>query len=102
MTIRLAAFTTPLLLVFALSGCVAFVESDEEEPVLKPECPKGQVWDSNQQKCLKQNSSLVPDADRTDYAYRPQEQLQQIKSIYGSICEEYQDLAAAFNDSSKT
>jgi hypothetical protein len=32
-----------------------------------------------------------------------QEQLQQIKSICGStICEEYQDLAEAINDSSKT
>ncbi|VVO26205.1 tetratricopeptide repeat protein [Pseudomonas fluorescens] len=177
MNIRLAAFTTPLLLAFALSSSLAFAEGDEEKPVNKPECPKGQVWDSKQQKCLMQNSSLVPDADRTDYAYRlakdgryaealalldtlqqpntakalnyrgyatrklgrtdegigyylqavkldpqyaqvreylgeayvltgrldlAQEQLQQIKSICGSSCEEYQDLAAAINDSSKT
>jgi hypothetical protein len=31
-----------------------------------------------------------------------QEQLQQIKSICGTSCEEYQDLAQAINDSSKT
>jgi Flp pilus assembly protein TadD len=31
-----------------------------------------------------------------------QEQLQQIKSICGMSCEEYQDLAEAINDSSKT
>ena len=31
-----------------------------------------------------------------------QEQLQQIKSICGTSCEEYQDLAEAINDSSKT
>ena len=177
MNIRLAAFATPLLLAFALSGSLAFAEGDEEEPVQKPECPKGQVWDSKQQRCLKQTSSLVPDADRTDYAYRlakdgryaealalldtlkqpntakalnyrgyatrklgrtdegigyylqavkldpqyaqvreylgeayvikgrldlAQEQLQQIKSICGSSCEEYRDLAEAINDSSKT
>ncbi|HCS42809.1 MAG TPA: hypothetical protein DIW52_08285 [Pseudomonas sp.] len=176
MNIRFVAFTTPLLLVFALSGSLAFANGDEEEPA-KPNCPKGQVWDSKQQKCLMQNSSLVPDADRTDYAYRlardgryeealalldtleqpntakalnyrgyatrklgrtdegigyylqsvkldpqyaqvreylgeayvikgrldlAQEQLQQIKSICGSSCEEYRDLAEAINDSSKT
>jgi hypothetical protein len=31
-----------------------------------------------------------------------QEQLQHIKSICGSTCEEYQDLAEAIHDSSKT
>jgi hypothetical protein len=102
MNIRFAAFTTPLLLVFALSGSLAFAEGDEEEPA-KPNCPKGQVWDSKQQKCLMQDSSLVPDADRTDYANRDlAQELQQITSIGGSTCEEYQHLAAAINDSSKT
>ena len=69
MNIRFAVFTAPLLLAVALSGSLAFANGDEEEPA-KPNCPKGQVWDSKQQKCLMQTSSLVPDADRTDYAYR--------------------------------
>jgi Flp pilus assembly protein TadD len=170
------AWCTPLLLVAALSSSFAFANGDEEEPA-KPNCPKGQVWDSKQQKCLMQNSSLLPDADRADYAYRlakdgryeealalldtlkepntakalnyrgyatrklgrtdegigyylqsvkldpqyaqvreylgeayvikgrldlAQEQLQEIKSICGNTCEEYQDLAEAINGSSKT
>lgn len=176
MNTRLAWCCTPLLLAVALSGSLAFANGDEEEPA-KPNCPKGQVWDSKQQKCLMQNSSLLPDADRTDYAYRlakdgryeealalldtlkepntakalnyrgyatrklgrtdegigyylqsvkldpqyaqvreylgeayvikgrldlAQEQLQEIKSICGNTCEEYQDLAEAINGSSKT
>ena len=93
MNIRFAAFTTPLLLAFALSCSLAFAEVDEEEPVKKPNCPKGQVWDSKQQKCLMQNSSLVPDADRTDYANR---------LAKDGRYAQYQDLATAINDSSKT
>jgi tetratricopeptide (TPR) repeat protein len=176
MTLRFAVFTTPLLLTAVLSGSLAWAHGDVEEPA-KPNCPKGQVWDSKQQKCLRQTNNLVPDADRTDYAFRlakdgryeealalldtlkepntakalnyrgyatrklgrtdegigyylqsvkldpqyaqvreylgeayvikgrldlAQEQLQRIKSICGSTCEEYQDLAEAINDSSKT
>lgn len=176
MNSRFAVFTAPLLLAVALSSSLAMANGDEEEPA-KPNCPKGQVWDSKSQKCVMQTSSLVPDGDRTDYAYRlakdgryeealalldtlknpntakalnyrgyatrklgrtdegigyylksvkldpqyaqvreylgeayvikdrldlAQEQLQQIKSICGSTCEEYQDLAEAIHDSSKT
>ncbi|NMZ81737.1 tetratricopeptide repeat protein [Pseudomonas mandelii] len=176
MTIRFAVFTAPLLLAVALSGSLALADGDDDTPA-KPNCPKGQVFDTKSQKCVMQTSSLVPDADRTDYAYRlakdgryeealalldtlknpntakalnyrgyatrklgrtdegigyylqsvkldphyaqvreylgeayvikgrldlAQEQLQQIKSICGSTCEEYQDLAEAINDSSKT
>ena len=176
MTIRFAVFTAPLLLAVAFSSSLAFANGDDEEPA-KPNCPKGQVWDSKQQKCLRQTNNLVPDADRTDYAFRlakdgryeealalldtlkepntakalnyrgyatrklgrtdegigyylqsvkldpqyaqvreylgeayvikgrldlAQEQLQHIKSICGSTCEEYQDLAEAINGSSKT
>lgn len=176
MNIRFAAVTTPLLLTLALCGSLAFADGDEEEPA-KPNCPKGQVWDSKSQRCVMQTSSLVPDADRTDYAYRlardgryeealalldtlkepntakalnyrgyatrklgrtdegigyylqsvkldpqyaqvreylgeayvikgrldlAQEQLRQIQSICGNNCEEYQDLAEAIADSSKT
>lgn len=176
MNISLAAFTAPLLLAVALSGSLALANGEDDAPA-KPNCPKGQVFDTKSQKCVMQTSSLVPDADRTDYAYRlakdgryeealalldtlknpntakalnyrgyatrklgrtdegigyylqsvkldpryaqvreylgeayvikgrldlAQEQLQQIKSICGSTCEEYQDLAEAINDSSKT
>jgi Flp pilus assembly protein TadD len=176
MTIRFAVFTAPLLLAVALSGSLALANGEDDAPA-KPNCPKGQVFDTKSQKCIMQTSSLVPDADRTDYAYRlakdgryeealalldtlknpntakalnyrgyatrklgrtdegigyylqsvkldpqyaqvreylgeayvikgrldlAQEQLQQIKSICGSTCEEYQDLVEAINDSSKT
>ncbi|AWM92430.1 hypothetical protein DJ564_17190 [Pseudomonas sp. 31-12] len=177
MNIRLAVFAAaPLLLAVALSGSLALADGDDDAPA-KPNCPKGQVFDTKSQKCMMQTSRLVPDADRTDYAYRlardgryeealalldtlknpntakalnyrgyatrklgrtdegigyylqsvkldpryaqvreylgeayvikgrldlAQEQLQQIKSICGSTCEEYQDLAEAINDSSKT
>ncbi|MGE8186175.1 tetratricopeptide repeat protein [Pseudomonas sp. NPDC086278] len=176
MTIRFAVLTAPLLLAVALSGSLAMANGEDDAPA-KPNCPKGQVFDTKSQKCVMQTSSLVPDADRTDYAYRlakdgryeealalldtlknpntakalnyrgyatrklgrtdegigyylqsvkldpqyaqvreylgeayvikgrldlAQEQLQEIKSICGNTCEEYQDLAEAINDSSKT
>ncbi|TWC59758.1 tetratricopeptide repeat protein [Pseudomonas sp. SJZ080] len=176
MNSRFAVFTAPLLLAATLSSALALANGDDEEPA-KPNCPKGQVWDRKSQKCVMQTSSLVPDADRTDYAYRlardgryeealalldtlknpntakalnyrgyatrklgrtdegigyylqsvkldpqyaqvreylgeayvikgrldlAQEQLQQIKSICGNTCEEYQDLAEAIHDSLKT
>lgn len=178
MNTRLAVLTVQLLLAVALSSSLALANGGDDDAPARPNCPKGQVFDSRSQKCLKQTSSLVPDADRTDYAYRlakdgryeealalldtlkqpntamalnyrgyatrklgrtdegigyylqsvkldphyaqvreylgeayvvkgrldlAQEQLQQIKSICGSTtCEEYQDLAEAINDSSKT
>lgn len=176
MNIRLAVFTTQLLLAVVLTSTLALANGEDDAPA-KPNCPKGQVFDTKSQKCVLQTSSLAPDADRTDYAYRlakdgryeealalldtlknpntakalnyrgyatrklgrtdegigyylqsvkldpqyaqvreylgeayvikgrldlAQEQLQQIKSICGSACEEYQDLAEAINDSSKT
>ncbi|MGF0237848.1 tetratricopeptide repeat protein [Rhodococcus sp. IEGM1300] len=176
MNTRFAVYTAPLLLAVALSSSLALANGDDDAPA-KPNCPKGQVFDTKTQKCVMQTSSLVPDADRTDYAYRlakdgryeealalldtlknpntakalnyrgyatrklgrtdegigyylqsvkldpqyaqvreylgeayvikgrmdlAQEQLQRIKSICGSTCEEYQDLAEAINDSSKT
>lgn len=176
MNSRLAVFTAPLLLAIALSSSLALAHGDDDAPA-KPNCPKGQVFDTKSQKCVLQTSSLVPDADRTDYAYRlakdgryeealslldtlkepntakalnyrgyatrklgrtdegigyylqsvkldpqyaqvreylgeayvvkgrldlAQEQLQHIKSICGNTCEEYQDLAEAIHESSKT
>lgn len=35
----------------------------------KPNCPKGQVYNSKTNTCASQQSSLTPDEDRTDYAY---------------------------------
>lgn len=70
MTIRPVMFAAPLLLVAAMSSQLVVASGDEKDPVQKPECPKGQVWDSKTQKCVLQTSSLLPDADRTIYAYR--------------------------------
>ena len=36
----------------------------------KPTCPKGQMYDTKTRGCVSQESSLTPDSDRTDYAYR--------------------------------
>ncbi|WP_460123453.1 tetratricopeptide repeat protein [Pseudomonas sp. S2_C03] len=69
MNVRLAVFTTQLLLAVALCSTLALANGDDNEPA-KPNCPKGQVWDSKSQRCVLQTSRLVPDADRTDYAYR--------------------------------
>lgn len=70
MTIRPVMFAAPLLLVAAMSSQVVVASGGEKDPVQKPECPKGQVWDSKTQKCVLQTSSLLPDADRNIYAYR--------------------------------
>ncbi|GLH36454.1 hypothetical protein [Pseudomonas moraviensis] len=70
MTIRPVMFAAPLLLVAAMSSQVVVASGGEKDPVQKPECPKGQVWDSKTQKCVLQTSSLLPGADRTIYAYR--------------------------------
>ena len=180
MNTRLAIFTTPLLLAgclaAALSSSLVMAHGDESAPA-KPNCPKGKVWDTRSKGCVDQQSSLTPDADRTDYAFRlardgryeealalldtlkqpntakalnyrgyatrklgrtdegigyylqsvkldphyaqvreylgeayvikgrldlAQEQLQSIKSICSTTCEEYKDLAEAIADSSKT
>ena len=176
MNCRFSIFAAPLALFVALSSTLALANGEEDTPA-KPQCPKGQVFDSKARKCVLQTSKRVPDADRTDYAYQlakdgryeealalldtlqqpntakalnyrgyatrklgrtdegigyylqsvkldPQyakvreylgeayvikgrldlakEQLQRIESICGNSCEEYQDLAEAINDSSKT
>ena len=33
------------------------------------DCPRGEVWDSRAQKCVKQQGSVLPDKVLTDYAY---------------------------------
>ncbi|VVP83852.1 hypothetical protein PS918_02576 [Pseudomonas fluorescens] len=174
---RHSIFTAPLVLAVVLSGSHAWANGEEDTPA-RPQCPRDQVFDTKAQRCVKQTSKALSDADRTDYAYQlakdgryeealalldtleqpdtakalnyrgyatrklgrtdegiafylqsvkldphyakvreylgeayvvkgrldlAQEQLQQIKSICGSTtCEEYQDLAEAINDSSKT
>ena len=60
MTIRSVMFAAPLLLAAALSSQSALAASNEENPVQKPECPKGQVWDSKTQQCVLQTSTLLP------------------------------------------
>jgi Flp pilus assembly protein TadD len=72
MNIRFAVLTPPLLLAVALSGSLALANGgggDDDAPI-RPNCPKGQVFDSKSKRCVRQTSSLVPDEDRTNYAYR--------------------------------
>ncbi|VVO72175.1 tetratricopeptide repeat protein [Pseudomonas fluorescens] len=72
MNIRFAVLTPPLLLAVALSGSLALANGgggDDDAPI-RPNCPKGQVFDSKSKRCVRQTSSLVPDQDRTNYAYR--------------------------------
>lgn len=69
MNVRLAVFATQLLLAVALCSTLALANGEDDAPA-RPNCPKGQVWDTKAQKCVLQTSHLVPDADRTDYAYR--------------------------------
>ena len=72
MNIRFAVLTPPLLLAVALSGSLALANGgggDDDAPI-RPSCPKGQVFDSKSKRCVRQTSSLVPDEDRTNYAYR--------------------------------
>ncbi|MCX2899596.1 hypothetical protein [Pseudomonas mandelii] len=57
------AWCSPLLLAVAFSSSLAFATNDEAAEPVKPNCPKGQVWDSKQQKCLMQDSNLQPDAE---------------------------------------
>ena len=52
MTIRSVMFAAPWLLAAALSSLMLMASGDEKNPVQKPECPKGQVWDSKTQKCV--------------------------------------------------
>ncbi|HWH88887.1 MAG TPA: hypothetical protein VNV36_19230 [Pseudomonas sp.] len=54
MNIRQVLFAVPLL-VAALSSPAIFA-GDESDAVKKPECPKGQIWDSKTQKCVLQTS----------------------------------------------
>jgi Flp pilus assembly protein TadD len=65
---RPALFLGACLAVALLAG-QAHASGDESEPA-KPNCPKGQVWDSKSKKCVMQTSKATSDADRTDYAYR--------------------------------
>ncbi|MCW8275037.1 tetratricopeptide repeat protein [Pseudomonas sp. PCH199] len=69
MNSRYSIFTAPLILAVVLSGSQAWAHGDDDSPAA-PQCPRGQVLDKKSQKCVSQTSKLVPDADRTDYAYQ--------------------------------
>ena len=56
-------------LAAALLAGQARASGDESAPP-KPNCPKGEVWDTKTGKCVLQTSKATSDADRTDYAYR--------------------------------
>ncbi|NBB09500.1 tetratricopeptide repeat protein [Pseudomonas sp. SLFW] len=72
-----SAHATPSRPSLLLGACVALAlfagqanASGDESAPPKPNCPKGQVWDSKSGKCVMQTSKATSDADRTDYAYR--------------------------------
>jgi tetratricopeptide (TPR) repeat protein len=69
---RFAVLMTPLLLSVALSGSLALANGGGggDDMPTRPSCPKGQVLDTRSQRCVKQTSNLVPDEDRTNYAYQ--------------------------------
>ncbi|QXI18103.1 hypothetical protein [Pseudomonas hamedanensis] len=54
MTIRQVLLVVPLLVATLPSPSI--LASDETDAVKKPECPKGQVWDSKTQQCVLQTS----------------------------------------------
>lgn len=73
MLIRPSFHLAPLLLaayLTAVFGSSTALADGEESPPPPPNCPKGQVWDSKNQRCVSQQSRLLPDNDRADYAYR--------------------------------
>ena len=65
---RTALFFGACMAAALLAG-QAHASGDESAPP-KPNCPKGQVWDTKTGKCVLQTSKATSDADRTDYAYR--------------------------------
>lgn len=65
---RIALFFGACLAGALLVGQVQ-ASGDEPKPP-KPNCPKGQVWDTKTNRCALQTSKATSDADRTDYAYR--------------------------------
>ncbi|AVE07721.1 hypothetical protein CYL20_25200 [Pseudomonas palleroniana] len=62
-------YRSAFLLAAALFAGQVLASGDEPAPP-KPNCPKGQVWDTKSGKCVLQTSKAISDADRTDYAYR--------------------------------
>ncbi|MBN6774366.1 hypothetical protein JRG42_11695 [Pseudomonas granadensis] len=66
MTIRSVMFAAPWLLVAVISSPLALATEEKGQPVQKPECPKGQVWDSKSQKCALQTSA-VHDSSQPEY-----------------------------------
>jgi Flp pilus assembly protein TadD len=68
---RFAVLMPPLLLSVALSGTLALADGGGgDDAPIRPNCPKGQVFDSKSKRCVRQTSNLVPDEDRANYAYR--------------------------------
>lgn len=62
-----ATFASALLFSFASAG-LAPAQAAGDETVTVPTCRKGEVYDRKSKRCVKQSSS-IPDADRTIYAY---------------------------------
>ncbi len=55
------------LLAFCLMAAGPALAAGDGPP--SPTCPRGEVYDSVTQKCIKQGSGVLPDGALTDYAY---------------------------------
>ena len=73
MSLYKATFAVPFLIASCLAGALlstpAFASGEKAES-MPPACPKGQVWNKAKKACIPYTSSLTPDEDRADYAYR--------------------------------
>jgi hypothetical protein len=81
MNIRNADFPARRPSVWLIAGCLAAVlasgqaqaygrDTEGSSTAPKPNCPKGQVYDSRTQSCVNQQSSLTPAADHSDHAQK--------------------------------
>jgi len=58
-----------MALAFSLTLGPTLALADGGSSGTNADCPRGEVWDSRSQKCVKQQGSVLPDKVLTDYAY---------------------------------
>ncbi|PKH21949.1 hypothetical protein CIG19_15350 [Enterobacterales bacterium CwR94] len=56
-----------LLLAFHVPATLAMGNDDSESKT--PDCPKGQIYDSQSKSCVPEKTSALSDTDKTNYAY---------------------------------
>lgn len=60
--------TLPAILL-ALYAPLTLAMGDNSSESKTPDCPKGQVYDSNSKQCVPEKTSRLSDDDKTRYAY---------------------------------